>query len=179
MTMSGAMQFDGDDVALDMRLKGAAMGGQARMILVDEAMYVRIPEAGSDFIKLDMGDPGNPLSEQMGSLNPSRAFKTFAALTQIRERGVETIDGTPTTRYTVTVDTARAMDLQGLPSGHTDGMPPELSYDLWVGDDNLIRKMVLAPELGKVEIKLSGWGNPVDITAPPTDQIQEFPGTTG
>jgi LppX_LprAFG lipoprotein len=179
MTMSGSMRFHNDDVALDMRLKGVAMGGQARMILVDETMYMQIPEAGSDFIKLDVGDPDNPLAQQMGSLNPSRAFETFATITQIRERGTETVGGTPTTRYTITVDTAQAMDAQGLHSGHADGLPPELSYDLWVGDDNLIRKMVLAPELGEVEIRLSAWGEPVRITAPPPSQVQQFPGTTG
>jgi len=182
MEMTGEMDLSADKPAMDMTMSGAQLGGEARMILVGDAMYMRVPGAGmgNKYLKVDASDPDNPLARALQSMDPSSSFKAFEAVTSLERVGEDTIGGVPTEHYTVTVDTEKSLRAQGIDPRQAGGqLPPEVTYDVWVGEDELIRKMVMGPEAGGIELLLSKWGEPVQISAPPPGQVREMPQPKG
>ena len=111
MSMTGDMQMVKDDVAFDMSMTGAALGGGAQFILVDRVIYLKMPGLSQTdkFIKIDTGDKSNPIAkmfdQMLGQLDPSQTFQAFDAITRLEKRGTQEIDGVETTHYLVAVDT--------------------------------------------------------------------------
>ena len=61
-------------------------------------------------------------------------------------------------------------------SGAADQLPSTLTYDLWTDDDGMLRQTKIAlGDLGSVTMTMSDWGDPVDIEAPPADDVMEMP----
>lgn len=179
VTMTGVMSLAGDEPAMDMKLSGAQVGGSGvHMILVDGTMYIQIPGSGvgNKFLKVDSKDmANNPLAKSLESIDPSRTFRAFEAITSLEQVGEDTVAGAATVHYKITVDTAKSLQAQGIDPSQAGALPPEIRYDLWVGQDDLVRKMVMGPEAGSVEMVLTKWGEPVQISAPPPGQVQEMP----
>lgn len=181
LSMSGDMDMSKNDVAFDLSMTGASMGGDARFILVDRVVYLRMPglSQGDKFIKIDASKGGGPVAEMfdkmMSQLNPSQTFEAFDAITSLKEKGTQEIDGVETTHYTVTVDTQKALKAQGMadqvPSGK---MPKTIDYDVWVDGDNLVRKLSMDVQGNQVDMRLSQWGESVDIAAPPKNQVTDM-----
>jgi lipoprotein LprG len=181
MSMSGDMRMRKQDLAFDLAMTGGAMGGEARFILVDQVVYAKMPglSQGDKYIKVDMAKGDNPAAQMfqqmMSQFDPSKTFQGFKAATQVQERGTQEIDGVETTRYAVTVDTRKALKAQGMdqqvPSGQ---MPKTIKYDVWVDADNLVRKLVMNVQGNSVDMTLSQWGEPVEITAPPANQTTDI-----
>jgi len=178
MSLTGEMQMVKNDVAFDMSMTGAALGGGAQLVLVDQVIYLKMPGLSQTdkFIEIDIGDKSNPIAkmfdQMMGQLDPSKTFQAFDAITRLQNRGTQEIDGVETTHYTVQVDTQKALEAQGLsgqvPSGQ---LPKTLTYDVWVDGQHLVRKLRMDIQGTKIDMNLSQWGEPVDITAPPPSQV--------
>jgi hypothetical protein len=181
VTMSGVMDFAAGSPAMDMKMSGGQLGGDARMILVDQTMYMQVPGTGmgDKFLKIDTSDPDSPLAKSMQSMDPSTSFRAFEAVTSLERVGQEKIAGVDTTHYKVTIDTARSLKAQGVDPRQAGALPDEVRYDVWVGEDNLARKMVTSREMGGLEVMLTEWGEPVQIEAPPPGQVQEMPTNRG
>jgi hypothetical protein len=180
LSMSGDMDMTKNDVAFDLSLTGGPLGGGAQFILVDKVIYLKMAQLTKDkFVKIDIGksnDPAAKMFEQMlGQLDPSKTFKAFDAVTQLQEKGTQEIDGVETTQYAVTVDTQRALKAQGMASQVPQGqMPKTIVYDVWVDGDNLVRKLRMNVQGNAVDMTLSQWGEPVDISAPPAGQTTDM-----
>jgi hypothetical protein len=181
LSMSGDMDMTKNDVAFDLALTGGPLGGGARFILVDKVIYLKMPglSQGDKFVKIDIGnsnDPAAKMFEQMlGQLDPSKTFKAFDAVTKLQEKGTQEIDGVETTQYAVTVDTQRALKAQGMAGQVPPGqMPKTIVYDVWVDADNLVRKLRMNVQGNAVDMTLSQWGEPVDISAPPAGQTTDM-----
>lgn len=182
MTMSGDMNMAKDDVAFDLTLTGGAVGGDARFILVDKVIYLKMPglSQGDKFIKIDAANPGDPVAkmfnQMLSQLDPSKTFKAFDATTKLKQTGTQEIDGVETTKYSVTVDTQKALQAQGMGGQIPQGqMPKTLQYDVWVDGDDLVRKLTMDVAGSSVEMNISEWGEPVDIAAPPAKQTTGMP----
>lgn len=178
-TMTGVLSYTGDQPAMDMALSGVqTAGGDVHMILVDGVMYIQVPGTamGDKFLKVDAEDLGdNPMAKSLQSMDLSSSFKAFKALTSLKQVGEDTVAGVQTVHYEATVDTAKSLQAQGIDPNQLGALPPEITYDVWVGEDDLIRKMVLGPAAGSVEMVLTRWGEPVQISAPPPGKVQEMP----
>ncbi|MGH3366227.1 MAG: LppX_LprAFG lipoprotein [Nocardioidaceae bacterium] len=186
MSMVGDMDLSNDDVAFDLSLSGGAVGGEARFILVDKIIYLKVPglSQGGKFIKIDPADGSNPaaemFSQMLSRLDPSKTFKAFDSIAQLKQAGTEEVDGVETTRYKVSVDTEKALKAQGLGGQVPPGqLPKTLEYDVWVDSDNLVRKLSTDVQGSSIDMTISEWGEPVDVAAPPSDQITEMPQMTG
>jgi len=142
--------------------------------------------AGKTWMKLDVGAsialiPSETLVA-IGDLvtNPAEIVALLHAASALRAIGPETIDGTPTTHYSVgvTLDTAKqesnaaqvfAQDLV------TQGAKNSGQVDVWVGEDGLIRRIELPYDsatngvetLNTIVLDLSDWGTPVRVVPPP------------
>ena len=186
VTMSADESMGGaslGDVAAAMTMDVAGMGS-VEMRIVSGAVYIDTSKlslpTGSDkpWLKVDLTDPKNPLGAtfgQLAAMNPAELSKAFESITTLTPRGTETVDGTPTTHYTVSVDTAKASSLFGVPAGASGpSLPKSISYDVWVDGDNRPVQITLHNPAVTVDLHFSNWGEPVRVTAPPASEVGEL-----
>ncbi|KGN36528.1 hypothetical protein [Knoellia subterranea] len=186
--LSGQMRVDGDKTA--MRMETTVDGEAATILFVDGVMYMGgmddLP-AGKTFIKIDpKGD--DPMSKMMGpalsqmaeSADPTAAL---ADLEGLKAKVVEVKDGTTTYEMTVTAEQQQklaaeklkdmGMDTGSLPTPST--APAPMVVRQTIGADNLptVVKITGSPE-ATMTITYSGWGEDVDVAAPPADKVATF-----
>jgi hypothetical protein len=169
---------------LSMTMNLPEEGEEMEMVVVDEIFYLRLPpEAGvpTPWLKIDPdgGDPISaelaPLIEQMtSSADLEQSFESFAAASSIERGDADLIDGVDVTEYVVTVDVSE------IPADELGGAAPEdlpfdeLTYSLWVGDDDLVRRMTSdLGGYGTTDTTIFGYGEPVEIEAPPAGQVTD------
>lgn len=157
-------------------------GGEMELRLVDGVMYMNMGQMTNDkFMKIDLSDPANlppgldTLTEQM---DPLAAFEQFGpALSSVTYVGEDEVDGDSTQHFTMVMDTSKVATFKELPAGAD--VPKELSYDAWFDDEFRFRKLTMDMEAAgtpvKMEMQASEWGEPVEIEAPPADQVVETP----
>lgn len=176
-TANGAMDYSSDEPSMTMMTD---LGGvKIEMRFVDGELYVSMPPAPQGkFYKLGASDRLGLGDTLKGSSPSDSAAEIAQALEKLVEVGDEDIAGEATTHYVATIDTAKASLLSGggpdLGGGSID-LPEALDVDLWVTEDDLIRRIVM--ELGAVSMQLdyTAWGEPVDISAPAASDILETP----
>jgi hypothetical protein len=163
------------DTAVDMTMD-TGDAGTMDLVLVDEVMYMRLGDlTDGKYVKIDLTDPSNPVGKQYGNLldqlDPSSQVDQLAqAISGFEAKGepVE-IDGVQAQPYAVTVDTAQ---LQQGAGQKVPGMPASLDYTMWIGPDNLIRRMTTT-SVGEVTVDYSKWGEDLDVTAPKDSEISD------
>lgn len=171
------------DYAADITISAPAMGNGLRMVIVDEVLYMNLgPITQGKFARIDLGDTGSAMgqlmSQMMTSADPSASLKAMEdGVTSFRKVGAERIDGIDTTQYRVEVDTRKVLaalgmdDLAGMAGAQ---LPETASYDLWIGDDDLMRRMSFSMgDVMSMTMNLTAWGDPVDISAPPPSQVSK------
>jgi hypothetical protein len=152
---------------------------------------------------------GGPLGAIPGATSPGNPFDVTAVLNWLRGVSgpittvstTETVHGDPTTHYRTTVDLAKAA--AAAPAGARAKLEPAaqaagqgLPVDLWVDASGRLRRFEAsfdtskvislpgeapAPALGTVQVtvELWGFGTPVDVSAPPADQVGTLSGGLG
>ncbi len=150
--------------------------GSMDLVLVDQVMYLNLGElTGGTFTKIDLTDRNSPLAAQYGSLldqmDPSASIEQLrSALSGFEKSGdPEQIDGVEAQPYRLTVDTTELADAAGQQLG---GLPETLEYTMWVGPDDLVRRMT-STSVGTVTIDYTKWGEDVSIEAPAAGQISD------
>ena len=53
--------------------------------------------------------------------------------------------------------------------------PPTMTYDVWLDEDDLIRKMSFTQGGADAVLTASEWGEPVSITKPKSSELAEVP----
>ena len=164
MTMTMDM---GSSMKLDMRL-------------VDETMYMNMGAMTENkFLKIDLNDQSNPFAKQYGQImdqmDPTKQMEQFKdAVTSFEKKGEpQTIDGVEAQPYVVTVDTTKNAAFKDLPEASKSQVPDTIVYTMYVGSDDLLRRMEFEIAGSKSTMNYSKWGEPVDIKAPPADQISD------
>lgn len=165
-------------VAMKMDL-GSSGAGSFELRLVGGAFYINLgPLSQNKFAKIDLNDKSNPIGSQYGDLldqlDPSKQLQQFKdAMTSLEKKGepVE-LDGVKAQPYEVTLDTTKIESLSELPDG-AGSVPKEIVYTMFVGPDNLPRRITTDVAGSAVVMDYSKWGEPVDIKAPSKDQITD------
>lgn len=178
MSGEGDIKYDGETPSMAMKMSMGAQGSM-EMRMVDGFLYMKMPGQGGDkWLKMDMEKAMSELGmgDLMEQMDPAAGFETYAdAFTAATLVGEEKVDGEDTKHYTVTLDTSKVESFQKLPTG-TD-LPKTLDYDIWLDDDNRMRKTLIAiPGGGTVEMVISDFGKDVDVKAPPASEITDMPG---
>lgn len=187
MTMSfggSSMEAKGDldytaeppSMAMTMTSQGASMD-EMELRMLDGIMYMNMGQMSQDkFVRFDLSDkaslpPGMAgLEEQM---DPLAAFDEFGpALKSVTFEGTEDVDGEDLNHFTLQVDTSKIASLKSVPA--SAGMPPEVEYDVWFDGEYLMRQMEVSMDMSTpvdIEAKMYDWGEPVQIEAPPKDEV--------
>ncbi len=171
---------DIDSLSMDMQVDVA--GQQIEMRLVDKVLYVNAAaisgNKGKPWVKIDLNDPGNPLSRIMDTANPKNFTVYLQAVKTLDDRGMETVDGVEAHHYTVTIDTAKAMAANPALKGQDTsklGLPGQITTDVWLNGDNLPVKMsVPLGDAGSFEAHFSKYDEQVSVVAPPANQISDL-----
>jgi hypothetical protein len=130
---------------------------KVNVVLTGGVMYLQ-QTAGGKYLKIGKSDPA------LGGL--------LTQLSNILDVGTVTIDGTRLTHYEITVDTAKAASAFGAaPDALSTGQPKTVTYDMYLDSGKLLRQIDMTVSGQKVEMKVSDWGKPVSIVAPPASQV--------
>lgn len=190
----------GDDTAMSMNMDVAGQSMQMRF--VDEAMYLQVPpgaeqmSGGKPWVKFS-GEGDDPMSQMLAGVSQqAEQNDPTKTLEQIQQAGTITnseqteLDGEPTTHYWVDLDFAKLADQApgGLPKEATEqlkGKIDKLPMQVWLNEDQLPAQFLMdmsavgeatgQPEAGgTMTMKYTDWGAPVDVQAPPADQVGTF-----
>jgi len=177
MSGSGDMDMAAKPVKASLRLASSTLGGDIAMVMVDNAMYLKSKVFGATYMKVSMGDKSSPLA-QMGldSLDPTAMFDRFDdAVTGGTYLGKETVAGTPTDHYRLTVDTtALATALPSAAAGAAGSIPKTETIDVWFDGDGRYRQLATEVAGEQVTESFSKWGEPVQVAAPPASQVRDL-----
>lgn len=167
------------DTAMTMTMDmGSSMTFDMR--LVDQVFYMNMGQVTEGkYLKIDLTDDSNPFAQQYGQImdqmDPAKQMEQLQeAVTSFEKKGEpKTIDGVKAQPYVVTVDTSKIKAFADLPAASAGQIPKTIVYTMYVGPDDLLRRMEFELAGSKSTMDYSKWGEPVDITAPPAGEISD------
>ena len=172
----------GSSISADADVRYSASGTEMKMsmdmgptkavvILVDGVVYMQ-QTAGGKYTRITKDTPGmGPFISGMSGLSPDASVAAMrGALKKVEYAGTDTVDGDKVSKYHVTADTSAMAQTLGESAGQS-GLPATVTYDLYVDDDHLMRRIDMTIGEQKINMLVSDWGKPVDIEAPPASQI--------
>lgn len=176
---TGGMEGQGDTdytvTPANMKMTMSISGQDMNLLLVDGVMYMESPQAPGKFLKYDLSDPSNPLGSQLtGQLDPAASMAKFAeAVSSVTSLGEEDVDGQTADHFVMTVDTSKLGT-----ASPAAGLPAELTADIWLdGDDRMVKSSIDLGGGATYDATMSDFDEPVEISAPPADQVMTAPGT--
>ncbi|HET7682481.1 MAG TPA: LppX_LprAFG lipoprotein [Marmoricola sp.] len=182
-SMSGDVDYGGDSPEMKMTMDLGTQ--QAAMVLADGAFFLQLPglTPAGKWTRIDQDDPRlGALAKQMDGFGPEGTVKVMEqGIRDIELVGHERIDGESTDHYKVTIDTAAARDAMGAlgqQAGQAD-LPQEMTYDLYLDDEDLMRRVTIDLGSQKLVVNATDWGKDVDIDAPETADVVELPSGSG
>ena len=156
--------------------------GKLDLRYVGEVLFMAIPgdTPPGKFVAIDPNDQSSPLAKSFAGLtdqmDPLRSVKTMEkAVTKAPRVGQATLEGVPVDHYQVTVDTRKFIKELGEGAPPMAQMPKSLTHDLWLDDKDLIRKMTFAVLKTSVEMRMSEWGQRVNVERPAAADILKDP----
>jgi hypothetical protein len=171
----------GEDSAAAMTMDYGSVGlGTIKVTIVDGQVYMNFGEmTGGKYAKVDLTDPDDPFTRQiapmMEQLDTAKQIESLGdALVSVEKKGdPETIDGVEAQPYAVEVEPAKMDAVKALPPAARETLPKTVTYTMFLGPDDLLRRMTYGFGGTTGEVTLSQWGEPLDIEAPPADEVSE------
>jgi hypothetical protein len=171
--------------------------GALDMELIGSSMYLKLPAGvlptAKPWVKFDPNgtDPvskalSGAISQEQQSVDPTKMLSELAPVATITKSGKDTVAGQPTTRYAISVDTAKLLksrfvtpQLRQLVGSTGAKLPPHLNYVMWLNSGSLPVRFTLTETVSGQQIAITAnytdWGQPVSIEAPPADQVGPLP----
>ncbi|GAA3415138.1 LppX_LprAFG lipoprotein [Streptosporangium vulgare] len=200
--IQGSMLYQSKpQLATDIRLDTITFGGQnvpggARAILTGDTVYVkselinRFAGTTKPWTKVSLSElDAKGQSEIRKFMDQAQQFdlagtvKLLTASKDVKAVGIETVGGVDTTHYSGTFPVAEAAQL--IDPAKREKLQEQLSqaknvkFDLWADAQNLPRKVTLSGAEKEATFNLTalfkGFNEPVEITAPPADQVGDMP----
>jgi hypothetical protein len=178
----GVMSFgDETKMRLTMDLGQAGLSG-VEMLYVGGEIYMSMPGIAQKgkYFKFGSGSALGKTFDSMKDLTPAATAELMSkSIKKMVKVGEEEIDGQGTVHYRVTIDTKKSTEALGRLGGSTGApvpnLPPTADYDMWVTDNHLIRRVVVAIANAGVELDYTDWGKPVDIKVPAAKDVMKAP----
>jgi hypothetical protein len=165
-SLIGEGQFAGDRGRLSMTIDAARGDSPTQMeiIYANDKMYISAEGLGDlvpagllqgkkwlqvDLAGVDLAEFGDLASLYSG--DPTRILEDLQGSADFEEVGREEVRGAKTTRY----------------HGTVEGQPT----DVWIGDDNLLRRVQVGDETTTVTIELYDFGVEVDVEPPDQGEV--------
>jgi hypothetical protein len=161
-------------------------GAAVDYTMLSGLVYVKVPQGLGDrpWVELAPIEDANPLAQAMADVGAHvrDSADVRVALTDdaiITDRGEETVGGTRTVRYTLSVPVVAGSGDRNLDQLAEQGVTSR-TIGVWVGGDDLpVRSEVVTTVPGTSPVSVvatyRGWGGPVEITPPPAEQRGELP----
>jgi hypothetical protein len=157
-------------------------GQHLQLVVADRILYIKgAPlggQPGKPWLKVDVGQADNPFAHVLNTVNPANYTAYLKGITTITNNGVQTVDGVKTRHYTVTIDTAKMLADNPAFHGQTLSdlkLPHVLTSQVYVDAHNLpIRMSVGLGSLASFDAHFSKYGETVNVTPPPADQVSDF-----
>lgn len=179
ITMAG--QVDESDksnvkMAMDMEFAGMKM----KMLQVDGEMYMKLDATGDMWMKV----PEDQMSQYETTTDSTDVVAKLQevrdSIKMIESLGTETVDGVQTTHHRISIDGSALSKLTGA-DGEIDA--DAFVYDIWLDDADLVRQVSMDLDTKiegetvpfRVDGRMSRYNEPVDIKAPPKNQIMDMP----
>lgn len=171
------------DSTTNMAMTMDQQGMQMEIRVVDAIFYLNLGEVSNGmFVKVDPADESNPLAAQFSGieeqLDPTASLAGFeGAFSSVEKVGEPVdVDGVQAQQYTVVVDTTKVTgQLQEQAEAAGAALPPELTYEYWVDDQDRMVRTTSEVAGATVDMTFSGWGEDFGITAPAEDEISTEP----
>jgi hypothetical protein len=170
-----------DSMALDIEGTGvqSADGSRAQLTVsmgelgefevrkIDDAVYVklgdglgRLLDTDKPWVRIDAADGaalGSDLFDMSGVGAPTTALEYLEDLTgNVENLGEDSVAGRPATHYRATLDSGEPIDV-------------------WIdGNDRVVKVAVEHESTGVTKAEASDFGVPVDVEAPPADEVVDF-----
>ena len=167
---SGAASATSAHVTMDM---GPQM--KLEMLLVGDQAYIKgipgIPD-GKWGVVDSSSDVGRQLESSLAQADPTKMYDQFEkGVTAVKPLGEESVDGDPTHKYELTLDTTAIA--QSSPDAAQ--LPDTITYTAWIDDANHLRKVTFDVLGSQATMTMSKYGEPVDITAPAAGNTVKAP----
>lgn len=163
---TGVQDLQNEALDMDLSFGGQELGYR----LVDGKYYLA---QGEKWIPVTEGSTHKVVEnalDQAELLSLRTQLDAFiAGVEKAGDKGSEEIGGVKTTHYTATVDTAKAYESLGITQDA--GTPETMIYDVWLDEDDLIRRMSFTQEGSEAVMTAKDWGKPVDIAKPKDSEI--------
>lgn len=200
-TGTGAFNLENGNgtMSMDLPLGGLKLKTEARILdgtfyykYTDESGAVQTPKPWLKVTPEDLLGQGGASALSSSSSSPDSSLdllRTSGA--DVTEAGKEQIRGVDTTHYKVQVSPAE-MANSGDPKVKAQGEELKKIYgettipaDVWIDGDGLLRKMTMNLDLSKLAqgatqgsatlgFEFYDYGTPVDVVAPPADEVMDF-----
>lgn len=178
MEMEGAVDLTGEQAALDMDMTMPGMGAVS-MIMAEGRVFMSMPGVTEDgkYMEVPPEQLGD-VSTQLDEVDITSTWDAWeAGAKSVTFLGEEDVDGQDMRRYEVTVDTQAALDAAGQTGDDADTasamLGDEITYDVWLDGDNLMRKVAFEMEGVVTEMFADNYGEAQGISVPSEDQIQQ------
>ncbi len=158
--------------------------GNRQMMMDASAFPLGAEQVPTKWVGIDLSKvPG--AEDQFGSLtgtNPLDTARMFETASNVEEVGIEDLQGESTKHFIVTVDLADAMAAQpgvfDQIGEAADALPDTIDYDVWVTEDNQLRKLAFSLDmLGQsvsLEMRVTAIGDIEPIVVPSPDEITDI-----
>ena len=150
------------------------------MRLVDKVFYLNFgPLTDNKFATLDLTDESNPATKQFGDIldnvDPAKQLEQLKdAVTSFEKKGAaKEIDGVQAQPYEVVVDGSKVSAAAGLEGQGAQGVPETLTYTMFIGPDNLPRRIATDIAGTSMTLDYSKWGEDVEVEAPAKSEITD------
>ena len=181
--VTGQADYSSDPVSMRMEMSGMGGTGDMEIIVVDNAMYMKLAAMSDMFLKLDLDDPDNPVGGSFtGQLDPrAQAEVIEEGLQTATYVGQEDVDGETLDHYTAVVDSTAMLEQMEGAADMAGQMPETVTYELWLTEDGLYRQMEIdmGAVAGEMLMRFEDWGTDVDIEAPPASEVTDMSDMAG
>lgn len=182
-TASGSQTTGSDIETMQLDMTMSMLGMDMRMIIVDGSMYMNMGILGQDqWMEITPDDPNDPMSQQFDEMlesldGASNIAELQNAVVSIEEAGeaIE-LDGVPAQPYEIVVRTSDLSQYEEADAGPLE-LPETLAYTLYVGPDDLPRRLVMDVLGTQMTQDMYGFGESLDIQAPSADEIVDQTGS--
>ena len=162
------------------------------VIYLDASLFEEMGlEVDTTWLRIDreaLEEAGQDASgfDQFKTGDPTGLAGALVDVGEVTEIGKETIDGEELMHYQVVADTADLLDadpealeqLEVQVEQFGGELPDEVVYDVWVTEDNRVRRMVIDLEMGvmqaSVEYVFEDLDGPVEIELPADDDVTDI-----
>lgn len=169
LTMNGIQTAK--PLAMSMDFSGAAIGNKSgKIILVGKTLYTSIPgmTPAGKYVKAT-GANAAELRSMLDGGDPSKLFASLSSLASVKFAGTTTVGAEKLDRYTVTVDTAKALKAMNQPV--PPGAPKTIAYEILLDPAHRVRELSYEASGLTFKTSISEYNKPVHITAPPASKI--------